>query len=818
MGGSAGAQVLYVDDDAPLIGDGSSWATAYRYLQDALADAEASGGAITEIRIAQGTYRPDQDEGGLVTPDDRDATFQLLNGVELLGGHAGIGAPNPDERLVDTYVTVLSGDLLGDDLPDYENIGENSYSVVMGSGTDVTAVIDGFTIKAGHANGEGDDPLHLRRGAGMWNLMGSPTVSNCRFENNVADGFGAGMYNHTTSNSLVDGCTFVGNWSVAGGGGGMYNGASDPVVSNCTFEGNMAPAANGGAMCNQLAAPTITGSTFEANTALGGGAISHHPGSPSFIEDCQFIGNWSSNGIAGAIFFIGSDATVMNCVFTDNDSGAFSGGAIFNEASSPDVIGCTFTGNTTGVNGGAIRNQNGSSPFIQSCTFTGNGAGSVGAAIANHAGNPTITGCTFESNVAAEFGGGVFNLVSNGEITNCEFTGNLAATGAAVYNWTDSSPEITNTTFINNFASGWGGAMYNYNGSSPTITDCAFINNEASTGAGGAIGGIDTCSPTIVRCHFEANTAFIKGGAIMLSFYCDAVIVNSRFIANTASNGGAIHAFEDSNPVILNSTLAGNQADLDDDDDCGDGEGGAVAAINGSRPLIVNSTIVDNSAVGQGGGVCSFGEGSDTVIVNSIVYGNVAASNAQIVDLPPDCDGSEPLSVTTVSYSNVQGGWAGAGANNIDADPLFADADGPDDDPLTYGDNDYGLTSGSPCVDAGHNWAVPADTEDLDGDSDVTELTPLDFDGNPRFSDDAATADTGCGVPVVVDMGAYELPGSAADVVLGDFNGDGAVGTADLLTLLSAWGPCGPDCCLEDLDLNGTVGTSDLLILLSNWG
>lgn len=53
----------------------------------------------------------------------------------------------------------------------------------------------------------------------------------------------------------------------------------------------------------------------------------------------------------------------------------------------------------------------------------------------------------------------------------------------------------------------------------------------------------------------------------------------------------------------------------------------------------------------------------------------------------------------------------------------------------------------------------------------------------------------------------------------GDIDGDGSVGTIDLLILLGAWGPCG-DCkvCPADLDDTCVVGTSDLLILLSNWG
>ncbi|MEE9129781.1 MAG: hypothetical protein V3T84_07155 [Phycisphaerales bacterium] len=55
--------------------------------------------------------------------------------------------------------------------------------------------------------------------------------------------------------------------------------------------------------------------------------------------------------------------------------------------------------------------------------------------------------------------------------------------------------------------------------------------------------------------------------------------------------------------------------------------------------------------------------------------------------------------------------------------------------------------------------------------------------------------------------------------ILGDIDGDGTVGAADLLILLVNWGRCG-DCddCPADLDGNCTVGASDLLILLANWG
>ncbi len=50
----------------------------------------------------------------------------------------------------------------------------------------------------------------------------------------------------------------------------------------------------------------------------------------------------------------------------------------------------------------------------------------------------------------------------------------------------------------------------------------------------------------------------------------------------------------------------------------------------------------------------------------------------------------------------------------------------------------------------------------------------------------------------------------------GDIDGDGQIGTSDLLALLAAWGPNPGH--PADIDGDGTVGTSDLLALLAAWG
>ena len=84
---------------------------------------------------------------------------------------------------------------------------------------------------------------------------------------------------------------------------------------------------------------------------------------------------------------------------------------------------------------------------------------------------------------------------------------------------------------------------------------------------------------------------------------------------------------------------------------------------------------------------------------------------------------------------------AGIVPGNIGLDPVFTDADGPDD---TVGTADDNLRPrGGPTVNNGNASALPPDVSDLDRDGDLSEPTPLDLDGNPRARG-------------AVDMGPYE--------------------------------------------------------------
>ena len=83
------------------------------------------------------------------------------------------------------------------------------------------------------------------------------------------------------------------------------------------------------------------------------------------------------------------------------------------------------------------------------------------------------------------------------------------------------------------------------------------------------------------------------------------------------------------------------------------------------------------------------------------------------------------------NFFNGRGVWS-----LIPIRPNFARDPNDGGDGWGVGNNDdYGdmhITPGSLCIDAGDNNAVPADTVDLDGDSNTVEPIPWDFD---RFHD-----------------------------------------------------------------------------------
>ena len=183
----------------------------------------------------------------------------------------------------------------------------------------------------------------------------------------------------------------------------------------------------------------------------------------------------------------------------------------------------------------------------------------------------------------------------------------------------------------------------------------------------------------------------------MSNFWAGPSVTNCKFNNNSAIGGGGMHN-DFCNPTVTNCTFTLNSGSL---------TGGGIYNW-GSGPSVKNCTFSDNWS-NYGGGMCNDFLSFPTV-TNCILWGDM---NNEIED--------DWTSSPTVTYSDVQGGWGGTG--NINANPLFADADGR-------------LSWNSPCIDKGNNGAVSGVATDLDGNPRIVDG---DLDGTPR-----------------VDMGAYE--------------------------------------------------------------
>ena len=727
-GHASAVSVIFVDDDASAGGDGLTWRTAMRHLQDALALASQPGSGISEIRVAQGTYAPDRSSANPAGSGDRDASFALVGGVAIRGGFQGPDAgalDDPNRRDISEFPTILCGDLAGDDGDDFAGSLENSYQVVTAVKVPSSAVLDGFTICRGRADGVslGATPQSKDQGAGINIYHSAPQLLNLTLQDNWSANHGC--VNDHGDATLIH-CTFRNNYATLFGPGLYIHHMSSTQAINCRFEHNDTPGEGGGVYSRSHAAARITGCDFLANSAgLGGGAYTNE-GSTIVISACTFIDNTAIEG--GGVYNNNGTSTVENCFFSGNDAAL--GGGVFNNRNEPLVRGCFFLGNSAsfgdpgagaggggGTGGGGVWNEAGA-PRTEDCLFVANTA-SFGGGLYNHGQTTAVTvNCSFIDNIALE-GGGAYSLISDTVFIDCTFRGNSTepsefSVGAGLSNYF-CSPIIVGCDFIRNSAEDFGGGMFS-EGEFPVITDCTFLGNRA--GAGGGMNNFRSC-PLITNCLFVGNVAdsnfFSLGGGLYNNFLADPVVTNCTFVSNQAGSGGGIGMFR-------------------------------------SAPLITNCTI----------------------------WANTADQVAQ--DLESDA---------VLNFCDVQGGWLGSGADNFDVDPQFVSLPHPGSDGRwSTQDDQYGdlhLTRGSQVIDAGDSAALPAGlTTDLDGLPRFAGLA-VDlgaFEVQPNLSKVADL--NGDGLVNGFDLGIL-LSAWGTDRPAADLNGDGIVGPLDLAILLANW-------------------------------
>jgi predicted outer membrane repeat protein len=431
IAGTANAQLVrYVKPTATGTGDGSTWANATANLQ-AVITASASG---DEVWVAAGTYLPTTLAGD--GTDLRDVAFVMKSGVKIYGGFIGTETLL-SARNATTNVTILSGDIGTPNV-----VTDNAFHVVIAAGALSTAVLDGFTITGGNANGSNTTvtitgTLTVNRGhAGgiSVNATGNDVIfTNLRVQFNRG---GRGAMYCLSASPTISSSTFSNNTSDFDAGA-LYCLAASPNVTNVTFTSNTATR-DGGAifLTGTTSNPTFTDVTFTSNSGVQGGAIYGNTSTQPVFTNVLFDANTATNR-AGAFFALGSNPVFTNSTFRNNISTS-TAGAVYISSSDPTFRNVNFSGNTAGTNGGAIfifgtNAATSSDPIFTNTLFYNNVAnnainGGGGAIYVSQSSNVTISGATFYQNDSKFDGGAIFTAFSSSVmgLSNSILFGNTA--------------------------------------------------------------------------------------------------------------------------------------------------------------------------------------------------------------------------------------------------------------------------------------------------------------------------------------------------------------------------------------------------------
>lgn len=220
--------ILHVNNAYTSSGDGLTWEAPFVELSDALLYTYNHPGIVTEILVAEGTYRPIYSaEDGMRDQDGlRSNAFVLPEGVKIYGGFSfrSNNTTTMDDRNWTLYPTTLTGNIgvWGDNT-------DNCYHVVVATNipNNGETVLDGFHITGGNANGAGNTiPVNTTAfvydfdGGGIDLVNASPVLRNLYFYDNYAK-YGGAVQTENSSPKLLN--VFMYNNEADYAGAGVYS-------------------------------------------------------------------------------------------------------------------------------------------------------------------------------------------------------------------------------------------------------------------------------------------------------------------------------------------------------------------------------------------------------------------------------------------------------------------------------------------------------------------------------------------------------------------------------------------------------------------
>ena len=749
---TASAQtVLYVDDDAPEGGDGSSWDTAFNDLQDALDVLVAPG----EIRIAEGLYIP---RARTNTSDPRSVTFQIVGDSALHGGYAGFGASDPNLRDYERFPTILSGDVDSNDGPNFANYDENAYHVIVGTAITNTATLQGLTIANGNANVDSGAKLpteHL--GGGIYLFDSDTVISHCIFKSNLA-GLGGGLYAREGCDLIVLESSFLENKALNNGGAMRLRTDCTLDLSNCIFTGNEAINGAAAIAAQENGLVAANSCSFTSNDGIIG-AI--HCSGPSSVLNCTFHSNV---GFASGALSLQAEFELSHCTFSYNES--YAAGAVLCTGPYGSTIShCEFQGNSATWFGGALLASG--AELVIDCHFSDNSAphgGGIGAA-----GTLTVRNCT----VANNSGGGIAwtNTYGSLDAANCIVWGNSPYQLAPHDSNKPPPPPLPGVdgAIVNfcNVQGGWTGQGANNINADPLFIQAGCGNLRLGIGSPCINAGDNSLIPPGITTDLDGNPRIIESIVDM----------------------GAYEGAHEPLP------LAACENDLDNNEiQQLVPEGGVLDPLLSPAAFVINQSGQDNAfiAATQYDAQLHVGAGGFNEIGSKLAFETSLNDGAffMLVFLPFDAqslNGFPPEAVDLTYFNPGTNAYELAALGNIQSSPGHA---GPLGDRIVVVGStwetslspeigDYGVFW-NPELGKGFAWA------NVDHASDFAFGVPLPAClGDTSWPSDNSVDATD--LTIVLDNWGAAPSGPAN---FADINQDGSVDVDDLVAVITGWGEC----------------------------
>ncbi len=586
---------------------------------------------------------------------------------------------------------------------------------------------------------------------GFSNAHGGGDLRDCTFRGNVDSGV-----SQWWAQSRFTDCDFIGNLGM-----GLECRNSSPTISMCDFSRNLGV----GMDCSGVPSPRVEFSTFRLN---GQGGIKIQSSTPEFVN-CTISANGVGNLHEYAVVIAGDsgDSSFLNCIIWENygppisDPGLglfqyctmdadelpagdgnsnmdpmFAGwddvevhvsdqaefesammGYRYSLAEGSPCIGSGAGGVDRGAWSGVVSGARNArcAILMQPGSYATVGLGLIhrvsliGSGVGRTLLEGVLVGLCDQATIAdltLMRGGIPLDRPGTAIIRDCEMIGGTRQA------WIMCGKAVAPLILDCSISGGFEGIRC-WDDSRPILKGCLISGNSFGILLGAR------SAPAVIGCRIASNMT--NGIQLDRGYTGTANIINSQVLHNGSNGLYALNGTAN----LVNCAFA-HQA-----------RHGIYIDFSADLRLY-NCTVVENGASGifnnRGGDV------PPTKIVNSIIWS-------------PSAEATQGIGAYDISYSCIKHGAVPEGEGNINADPGLLK-------------NRLIPASGSPCIDAGANIALPEDAFDLDMDGDLSEPIPIDLGGRPRFLDEPGVVDTGNGSAPIVDMGAFEFGGYRASTFL----------------------------------------------------